>query len=60
MGLDLCVHATRPPGFAGAIRSTAGFLVVEKRDQDDDRDRNAKKPKQNPTAHFTLLNATLA
>jgi hypothetical protein len=29
--------------------------VVEKRDQDDDRDRNAKKPKQNSTAHLALL-----
>jgi hypothetical protein len=30
--------------------------VVEKRDQNDDRDRNAEKPKQNSTAQFTLLN----
>jgi hypothetical protein len=29
--------------------------VVEKRDQNDDRDRNAEKPKQNSTAQFTLL-----
>jgi hypothetical protein len=25
-------------------------LVVEKRDEDDDRDRNPEKPKQNSTA----------
>jgi hypothetical protein len=31
------------------------FLMVEKRDQDDDRDRNAEKPKQNSTAQVTLL-----
>jgi hypothetical protein len=29
--------------------------VIEKRDQDDDRDRNAEKPKQNSTAQSTLL-----
>jgi hypothetical protein len=29
--------------------------VVEKRDYDDDRDRNAEKPKQNSTAQSTLL-----
>jgi hypothetical protein len=29
--------------------------VVEKRDHDDDRDRNAEKPKQNSTAQSTLL-----
>jgi hypothetical protein len=29
--------------------------VVEQRDQDDDRDRNAEKPKQNSTAQSTLL-----
>jgi hypothetical protein len=31
------------------------FLVIEERDQDDDRDRHAEKPKQNSTAHITLL-----
>jgi hypothetical protein len=29
--------------------------VVKKRDEDDDRDRNAEKPKQNSTAQSTLL-----
>jgi hypothetical protein len=38
-------------------RADEDFLVVEKRDQNDDRDRNAEKPKQNSTAQFTLLNA---
>jgi hypothetical protein len=29
--------------------------VVKKRDEDDDRDRNAQKPKQNSTAQSILL-----
>jgi hypothetical protein len=29
--------------------------MVEKRDQDDDRDRHTKKPEQNPAAQMTLL-----
>jgi hypothetical protein len=29
--------------------------VIEKRDQNDDRDRNPEKPKQNSTAQDTLL-----
>ena len=36
-------------------RADEDFSVVEKRDQNDDRDRNAEKPKQNSTAQFTLL-----
>jgi hypothetical protein len=36
-------------------RADEDFLVVQKRDQDDDRDRNAEKPKQNSTAQVTLL-----
>jgi hypothetical protein len=38
-------------------RADEDFLVVEKRDQNDDRDRNAEKPKQNSAAQMTLLNA---
>jgi hypothetical protein len=36
------------------------FSVVEKRDQDNNRDWNPKKPKQNSTAQSTLLNAASA
>ena len=35
-------------------------LVVEKRDQDDNRYRNPEKPKQKGTAHIILLGATQA
>ena len=38
----------------------AELLVIEKRDQDNDRDRNAQKPKQNPTTHIVLLDAIRA
>ena len=36
-------------------RTDEEFLMVKKRDEDDDRDRNAEKPKQNSTAQVTLL-----
>jgi hypothetical protein len=41
------------------FRLATDLLVVEKRDQDDDGDRNTEKPKQNSTAQMTLLRLAL-
>jgi hypothetical protein len=62
---NLRVHGTKSVTTAGHSRAESDFrvgerscgelLVVEKRDQDDDRYRHTEKPKQNSTAQSTLL-----
>jgi hypothetical protein len=45
----------KPGLYPATLIAVLDSSMVEKRDENDDRNRNAEKPKQNSTAQSTLL-----